>query len=223
MAAFESALVTGGGRRLGLIMARLLKKKGFDVVIHHRSLSALELECLRDEGFHVIGGDLTNEDCVLSLIQKASDMSKKSLRLLVNNAAIFGQSYTIEDYYTVNVKSPAQLMKTFYLYCGHGHIINILDGDIFQNQSGLLYYQWSKKSLHDISMMLKDQFDPHVRINHIAPSMLLKNSHIIDDCSFEKRRLRMAHPPTIDDFKKAISMLIDTHSMNGQTIVVGHY
>jgi dihydromonapterin reductase/dihydrofolate reductase len=218
----ESALVTGGGRRLGFIIASTLKKMGFEVVIHQRSLSSIDKNSLYQQGYHVIEGDLRDNDCLLSLMSNAQRMVTYPLRIFINNAAIFGKSYHIDDYYEVNVKIPITLMMSFHQYCQHGHIINILDGDIFQNQPGLFDYQWSKKALYQVSMMLKDQLFPRIRINHIAPSMLLKSSNPIDD-TFEQRRAKMAYPPTMDDFKKALSMCIKTSSLNGETIIVGRY
>ena len=89
----KTALVTGGGKRLGAAIVRELAAAGLAVAVHaNRSRAPADalVEELRAEG-HVavrVDGDLRDADCPALLFDEA-EAALGPIEMLVNNAAIF--------------------------------------------------------------------------------------------------------------------------------------
>lgn len=86
------ALVTGGSRGLGLVIARVLAARGYDVVIGGRDRDALA-DAVRDLSRHgsaivPIAGDITDAAVRVNLIDAAGQLG--GLDVLVNNASELG-------------------------------------------------------------------------------------------------------------------------------------
>src|SRR5579862_9325287 len=90
----QTALVTGGARRVGAQIVRTLHAAGADVVIHcHHSVAegkqlAAELERQRAGSTSVLAADLL-DDGQLPLLIEATQDRFGGLHLLVNNASTF--------------------------------------------------------------------------------------------------------------------------------------
>ncbi len=86
----RTAIVTGGGSGLGLIIAQSLYKYGCDVHIVGRDLAKLENAKQQTigsrGGFHIHQCDVRDYDGVAAVVQKVLDLSA-TLDILVNNAA----------------------------------------------------------------------------------------------------------------------------------------
>ena len=86
------ALITGASRGLGAMLARLLARRQFDLVLNARGQSDLErlASDVRDEGVIVIArhGDVTEAATRERLIASATELG--GLDLLVNNASELG-------------------------------------------------------------------------------------------------------------------------------------
>jgi 3-oxoacyl-[acyl-carrier protein] reductase len=85
------ALVTGGGRGIGLAIGRQLGRMGARVSICGRDRAKLDESCstLRDEGIEVLStvADLTRQDQVLQLVHSTQN-ELGPIDILVNNAGI---------------------------------------------------------------------------------------------------------------------------------------
>ena len=78
----STAIVTGGGKRVGEVIARALVDDGWTVIAHvHR-----EGDDVADGAIKVVA-DLTEPDCAVRIFAVAKD--HPPVRLLVNNAARF--------------------------------------------------------------------------------------------------------------------------------------
>ncbi|MBI1823054.1 MAG: SDR family NAD(P)-dependent oxidoreductase [Nitrospirae bacterium] len=91
----KTALVTGGGRRLGRNISLALAKEGFDVMVNYfQSEGSAQKTAseIKEMGRRVMtyGADVSNSDQVHGLVKKTLDHFG-SIDLLVNNAAIFSQ------------------------------------------------------------------------------------------------------------------------------------
>jgi NAD(P)-dependent dehydrogenase (short-subunit alcohol dehydrogenase family) len=137
------AIVTGASRGLGLVIARTLASKGFDLVIGARHSDALEqaVASLRGETRRVIAiaGDIADAAVRKCLVDAARQTG--TLAVLVNNASELGglcpvseQSLeTLERILQVNVIAPIGLMRlSLPLLRENGGLIVNLSSDAAQ-------------------------------------------------------------------------------------------
>jgi NAD(P)-dependent dehydrogenase (short-subunit alcohol dehydrogenase family) len=131
------ALITGASRGLGLVIARVLAKRGYALVIGGRDVAALtaaEAELSRDAPAVVpVAGDITDAQVRLDLIDAARTLG--GLNVLVNNASELGTIGPLLQFdvprmgrlFPVNVGAPAILMQLAapLLALRRGLIVNI--------------------------------------------------------------------------------------------------
>lgn len=96
----QIALVTGGSKGLGKIIAKQLVQEGATVIINGRDLDALE-EAIREIGqedgrITAIRGDVSQSGDVKAMIDKVIEDHGR-IDILINNAAVFAESVKIED------------------------------------------------------------------------------------------------------------------------------
>jgi NAD(P)-dependent dehydrogenase (short-subunit alcohol dehydrogenase family) len=115
------ALITGASRGLGLVIARVLGKRGYGLVIGGRdtgALAAAQAELSRDAPAVVpVAGDITDGQVRLNLIEAAR--ARGGLNVLVNNASELGSIGPLLTFevprmgrlFPVNVGAPTILMQ----------------------------------------------------------------------------------------------------------------
>ena len=131
------ALITGASRGLGLVIARVLAKRGYGLVIGGRdtaALAAAEAELSQDAaGVVPLAGDITDARVRLNLIDAARTLG--GLNVLVNNASELGTIGPLLQFdvsrmgrlFPVNVGAPTILMQLAapLLALRRGLIVNI--------------------------------------------------------------------------------------------------
>ena len=181
------ALVTGSGRRIGAVTIRALHTAGATVVVHYRN-SAKDAEQLC--------ADLNNEragSCFLqqadlldvvsfpvmieSIIQKAG-----RLDILVNNASSFYPTKVGEiteqhwdDLIGSNLKAPLFLSQAAAseLKKNQGCIVNMVDIYGMNPLKDYPVYSSAKAGLIMLTKSLARELGPDVRVNGVAPGVIL--------------------------------------------------
>ncbi len=179
-----TAVVTGASKRIGQAIALMLAGWGYKIALHYNhsqkkaQSTAGQIEKLGTE-CELFDCDLANEQEVSKLMSR---IYKKfpDLNLLVNSASIFKKSKfeikdlkLFNDHFAVNLKAPFILSCEFYRLCKKGQIINLLDTNIVKNKTGHAAYLLTKKSLADMTKLAAIEFAPHIRVNGIAPGLIL--------------------------------------------------
>ncbi len=186
------ALVSGGAVRLGSLIAKHLAKLGWDIALHYNASLKEALEVKKEiqglgqrcELFEFDFSRVRQEGEYMDLCNKVLD-TFSGLDLLVNNASIYTAS-TIEattgqifdELFNTNMKAPFFLSRAFYIIAKereleHGNIINILDTKIMSQTFEYSVYLLTKKCLAEFTKMAAVEFGPLLRINAIAPSMIV--------------------------------------------------
>lgn len=180
----KAALVTGGAKRIGRAIALFLAGRGYDIALHYntsereaedtaRSVRAHGVEC------RLFRADLSDKRQVRQLMPK---VVKKfpTLRLLVNNAAVFRKATLPETddrlfdcEFDVNFRAPALLTRDFGKFARRGTVINILDTKIAEDKVGYFAYTLSKKALAEYTRMAGNAMAPLVKVYGIAPGLIL--------------------------------------------------
>ena len=225
MAIERTAIVTGGGKRVGAHIARALLGEGWTVVAHvHRASDEVPAGALKAVA------DLADPACADAIFAGATDAPP--VRLLVNNAARFAHdalgSLSADEFdahMAVNARAPALLTERFaaaHDRSGDASVVNLLDSKLAAPNPDFLSYTLSKQALAGFTDIAARALAPRgIRVNAIAPALMLRSP----GQSKENFAAMHAHNPlgrgaTPDDVAGAVRYLADAQSVTGQTLVI---
>lgn len=232
-------LITGGAKRVGSSICRLLHGGGAKLMIHYRNsvgeARALqsELNLQRPNSAAIIQGDLLNLAVLPSLIQETVSHFGH-LDVLINNASSYYATEIgeigddqWEDLIGTNLKAPLFLAQAaaHELRKQQGCIINITDMHVERPKKGYVVYSVAKAGLVTLTKSLAQELGPDVRVNAIAPGPVLWPE---DNPQFDEVYRQRVISQTLlkrigegDDVAKAVRFLIqDAPFITGQVIAV---
>ena len=231
----RTALVTGGGARIGKAIVRDLAAHGWTVAIHANSSAAsAEAEAARIAGdggrAAVIQADLADLDAVRTILRQAND-KLGPVTLLVNNAGIFLKdaiseldAQIWETQFAVNLRAPVFLAEAFaaQLPDDHeGNIVNMIDHRVLKLRPDMTSYTLAKSALWTATRTLAQALAPQIRVNGIGPGPVLPNPHEGEaGLADEAEGTPLERPVDIADFGRAIRFLVETRSMTGQMLAL---
>jgi NAD(P)-dependent dehydrogenase (short-subunit alcohol dehydrogenase family) len=227
------ALVTGSAHRLGKAFALSLARMGYSIALHYRGsadeaehtvkeIRALGVDCLP------IRADLTipeKIDFLFSLV----DEFKMPLKVLVNSAAVMPvgkpQELELKDWdlaLDLNLRAPFLLaQQAANRMTDGGLIVNITDIGAQKAWSRYPSYTVSKAGLETLTKMLARAFAPGIRVNAIAPGLVLP-SDVVTKEKWDKLvdKLPLKRAARLDEITSALEFLIKNEYITGQTIAV---
>lgn len=228
------ALVTGGAKRIGAAIVRMLAALGIPVVIHYRSAGA-EAEALAGEiaaggGIaHVIDADLADAGDAGRLIARAEALAGP-ITVLVNSASHFVfdspksvSAASVAAHMAPNLTAPVILAREMAARIGgrSGVIVNLLDQKLDNLNPDFFSYTLSKAGLAAATEMLAMALAPNIRVCGVSPGLTLIAAKQSEE-SF--RRGQNATPlgrgSTPDDIARAVRFIVETTSITGTTLVV---
>ncbi len=232
-------LITGGAKRVGASICRLLHAGGAKLMIHYRSSAGearalqSELNLLRPNSAAIIQGDLLNLAILPSLVQETIGHFGK-LDVLINNASSYYPTEIgeiddtqWEDLMGSNLKAPLFLAQAAAseLRKQHGSIVNITDMHVERPKKGYIVYSVAKAGLMTLTKSLALDLAPDVRVNAVAPGPVLWPE---DNPQFDEVYRQRVISQTLlkrigegDDVAKAVRFLIqDAPFITGQVIAV---
>lgn len=178
------AVVTGGGRGLGLGVTRALLAAGADVTVLARTAPApsltAEAEALgRELGFHHV--DLSDEDSITAAADEV--LGAGQVDVLVNNAGTQERFPAAEfpldawdRVLDVNLRAVFQLCKAFgapMLTRGDGKIVNVASLLSFQGGLNVPAYAASKGAVAQLTKALCNEWASRgVNVNAVAPGYM---------------------------------------------------
>ncbi len=227
-----SAIVTGGVVRIGRAAAVHLAKRGFGIALHyHGSTDAVPeaIEEIRSLGVACRGYacDFTDLAASEKLIETVvADFA--DVELLVNSAANFieenvqqTQTQTLADTFHINLLSPYLLMREYKKLVNRGSIVNILDERILRTVPTFAAYSVTKVGLAHLTRMAAVEWGENVRVNGIAPGLILPPAGANDDyLKREAKRIPMKAHGLVDDILRGLDYLIDSPFVNGETLFI---
>ena len=181
----QSALVTGGAKRIGRAIALALAGAGADITITYRTSAddAVEtvdaIEQLRRRGF-AVECDVRSEESVRSAIARTVGEHGR-LDILVNNAATFEtaalDTLSVAQWdaiFETNTRGPFLVAREAlpHLRAGRGRIINIGSLGGLRPWAGHAHYCASKAALHMLTQAMAKAFAPAVSVNCVAPGWI---------------------------------------------------
>lgn len=231
----KSALVTGGGRRIGAAAVKALAEDGYAVFIHYnRSAEAAEevARTVRARGgtAHTLRAELDNPEEAERLIAACAEIGPAP-SVLLNNASLFRNDH-IEDmtaegwerHMTVNALAPALLTREFARRLpggGTGVVINFLDQKLDNLNPDFFTYTISKYALKGVTEVMAMALAPRVRVCGLAPGLTLPSGKMTGK-QFE--RAHRANPlrrgAEVEDLVRAVRFILQTPSYTGQMLMV---
>ena len=239
------ALVTGAAQRLGRAFALSLARQGYAILLHYHTSAAQaaataeEIRSLGVSAFPV-QADLTDESAIERLFTAMDALLQTPpvgpLAVLVNSAALMqradARSLSAAQFDAVlalNLRAPFLCaQRAFQRMTGGGLIVNITDVAAQKTWTGYPAYTVSKTALAALTGVLARSFAPTVRVNAIAPGLVLPadpsahSGQALPPAEWQRlvSRLPLQRPAQTDEIASTLTFLLQNQYITGQTIVV---
>jgi pteridine reductase len=228
------ALVTGAGHRVGRALAVALGGRGMRVAVHYHGAEAGAAEScrlVREAGgdAHPFQGDLMAPDTPAALVNAVA-AHFGGLDVLVNSAAVMVRTPVGEvtpdqwdAMFALNLRAPFFAAQAAAQAMGArgGAIINLADLAAFETWPAYVPHGITKAGVVQMTRALARALAPRVRVNAIAPGVVLLPDGWDAGAS---ERLRgttpLARHGTPEDVAQAMLYLLDAEFVTGETILV---
>lgn len=230
------ALITGGVRRLGGVIATRCAVAGYDLALTSHVDDAIEgdlADMLLAAGaqWHVIKADLSTAQATGDVMAQVQGHFGRVPDLLVNNAAIFGQddwtgmdAATLEAHFRLNMFAPVTLAKLLVAQSEPGHqpaIVHILDQRVVNPHGDQMSYTLSKQALAASVRTLAAGFGNRARVNGVAPGLVIETADYTAD---QLKRLQAMMPlgrlPKPQSIADAVLYFAMARDVTGQILFV---
>lgn len=227
----DAILLTGAGQRLGLYHAERLLDEGVPLIVTYCT-ERPSIERLRDRGARAILADLSTpegiEACIGDILRQAA-----SLRAIIHNASRW---LTDEDLasdpsgFDVLMNLHARAPYRINLACEDllrassarfADIIHITDSKVAIGSAQRAAYVASKAALESLTLSLAARFAPRIKVNSIAPGLILFNEGDSEEYKRERlERSALGYEPGPLVIWQAIRFLLDNPYVTGSTLPV---
>ncbi|MHB1815762.1 MAG: pteridine reductase [Steroidobacteraceae bacterium] len=233
----KTALVTGGARRLGAVIAHALHGAGARIVLHYRSSAdaaqalADQLNSVRAGSVVLAGADLLAPEAIPRLAETAQAAFGR-LDILVNNASTFYPTpiggideHAWTDLIGTNLKAPLFLAQALSdaLRVNSGLILNLVDIHGLRPLRHHALYSVAKAGLIMLTKSLARELGPQVRVNAIAPGPVMWPESGVDEALrrriIERTALKRGGSPE-DIARAALFFACDAPFVTGQILAV---
>jgi len=229
------ALVTGGARRVGAEIVRSFAARGYDVVVHHGNSPdaadalAQELRRTHDVRIAVVQEDLADVEAP-SRVVDAAMRAFGALDVVVSSASVMMMhpfdAVTPDQWEqtsAVNLRAPFFLMQAAARVMRDGGVIvQLSDHLAFESIfPTLIPHQVTKAALTQLVRTTASALAPRVRVNAVAPGLVLPPDDLADD-AIERflRDVPMGRSGTPHDVAQAVHFLVDAPYVTGIVLPV---
>ncbi|MCU7554593.1 dihydromonapterin reductase [Alteromonas sp. ASW11-19] len=221
-------LITGASQRLGLAIANDLLSRSVPVIITYRTPKPAVTQ-LEADGASTIQADFSTAqgiDRAIDAIQAATS----GLRAIIHNASDWEPESEHRDYQSlietmmqVHAIAPYRLNLALQsLLQGQGSTTDIIHMTDYVQLTGSqkhVAYSASKAALHNLTLSFAKMLAPDVKVNSIAPALLMFND---DDPQAYRDKARkkslLETVPGAQEAVKAVNYLLSSDYMTGQTL-----
>ena len=219
----RTAIVTGGGKRVGAGIVAALIADGWRVAAHvHSHADTVAEGALR------IVADLATADCAETIFAAVDG----AVDLLVNNAARFAwdgfdeaSPREFDAHMAVNARAPMLLIDALarrHVAGASALVVNMLDAKLAAPNPDYLSYTLSKYAAAGLTELAARALAGRgIRVNAIAPALMLPSgAQDADDYARVHALNPLGRGVEVDDVVAALRFLIDQPAMTGQTLTI---
>ncbi len=235
-----TALITGGGKRLGRAMALHLADRGLDVVVHyaHSGDGAEEVAGeARAMGVSAatIQADLLDHEQTAGLINRAVDAIGKPLDLLINNASIFeydtlasATADSWDRHIDSNLRAPFFLTQAFAAQApkavirdgepvAQSVVVNMIDQRVRKLTPEFATYTIAKAGLWAFTQTAAQFLAPDIRVNAIGPGPTMQGERQSAKHFAEQRAATiLGRGSDAKEICRALDFILDVDGLTGQ-------
>jgi NAD(P)-dependent dehydrogenase (short-subunit alcohol dehydrogenase family) len=243
----QTAIVTGGAKRIGAALVRALAADGWHIVIHcHQSRAEADALAAEIGNAVVVAGDLADPAIGETILAAAAGLPP--LGLLVNSASRFVydriEDFAAADFDThmaVNLRAPALITRAFAAALteaaepalgvgaepalGVGAepalVVNLLDAKLAALNPDYFTYTLSKIGLDGLTELTARAYAPRLRCAAIAPAVTLVSGPQSRENFEAVHGLNpLRRGVAVDEIVAALRFIIATPTFNAQTITL---
>ena len=221
-------LITGASQRLGLAMADNLLDQGHHVVVTYRTPRP-SITMLKDKGATVLQADFSTEAAIDRAIDEIKAISK-TYRAVIHNASDWAQEKDNSNTHSliarmmmIHAIAPYRInlaLEKALCDCEvQSDIIHMTDYVQETGSEMHMAYAASKAALHNLTLSFAKKLAPKVKVNSIAPALLMFNEG--DDDAYKQKAIKkslLELVPGAQEAVKAMNYLLDSDYMTGQTL-----
>ena len=222
-------LITGAAQRIGLDLAKHFLNKGDKLIITYRTKHA-SVDELLELGAICLACDFEQSDAVEKLVEQVKSHTNE-LSAIIHNASSWDCESKNPDFNSlfdnmmnIHAKVPYLLnlaLMPLLLNSSdeHSDIIHITDYVVEKGSPKHIAYAASKAALDNLTRSFSAKLAPKVKVNSIAPSLIIFNDH--DDDAYRAKTLKksiMALEPGTAEVINGIEMILNSNYMTGRTL-----
>lgn len=227
----QTAIVTGGAKRIGAALVRALAADGWHVIIHcHDSVDEATALASAIGNARVVVADLADAAAGDTII--AAAIGLPPLALLVNSASRFAfdrlEDFSAADFdlhMAINLRAPALLTRAFAKALPRGEapalVVNLLDAKLESLNPDYFTYTLSKIGLAGLTELAARSYAPRLRCAGIAPAVTLVSGPQSRENFEAVHALNpLQRGVSVEEIVAALLFIIATPTFNAQTITL---
>jgi 3-oxoacyl-[acyl-carrier protein] reductase/pteridine reductase len=230
----QSALVTGGARRIGRAIALALATAGADVTITYRTSADEAVETV--DAIEQLGRRAFAVECNVRSESSVHDAVSAAiahhgrLDTLVNNAAVFESApldqISLAEWdaiFETNTRGPFLVAREAlpHLRATHGRILNIGSLGGIRPWAMHAHYCASKAALHMLTQTMAKAWAPEVAVNCVAPGWIQQEEEDENRAKRFSAKTPLGRNGTADDVAQAVLYLATSATfITGQILTV---
>lgn len=221
-------LITGAAQRVGLHCAQRLLDDGHRLIFSYRS-EREGVERLIERGAIGLQADFSSEAGIESFIAALLEHTD-SLRAVIHNASDWQteqpgeEAATFQAMVSVHMLAPYLInlrCETLLRRSPRADIIHLSDDVTRRGSAKHIAYSASKAGLENLTLSFAARFAPHIRVNAIAPALILFNPQ--DDDDYRRRTLAksaLGIEPGAEVVYQSLRYLLDNDYVTGTLLSV---